>query len=71
MKYTLKLVGISHARSGDCGWAHRLGPIILVFIDYDLGVEFQATVFCRFLEVVAKDRLEKCYEGSYKEGEHE
>lgn len=31
------------------------------FINYDVGVDFQNTVFCSFAEVIADNELEKLY----------
>lgn len=59
---TLKLVKISYARTVAWHWAHNVGPAILLFITEDVGVNFQVTVFRRFVKVITEDGPENATE---------
>lgn len=60
---TLKLVGIGHDRSGDCPSVQYPRLSILLSIKHDVGIDFQAVVFCNFSKIITEDALEDGIEG--------
>lgn len=44
---TLKIVGIAHARAGDFRSVDGLWSAILLFMNYDVGINFRTTAFRR------------------------
>lgn len=52
IKKTSKLVGINHVRTEDRRWLHSHGGAILFYINYYVGVDFQAALFHRLAKVI-------------------
>lgn len=53
----MKLVGVGHPRAGTPCQVHNLRAVVLIAMQCDVGIDFQAVGYCRLAVIIAGDGL--------------
>lgn len=65
LRVTLKLVGISHPRAEILSLKPDFEAAILLTINCEVSINFQAAIFCRPAEIIDQYDLGNCSEGKH------